>query len=68
MFICLMKDGLELLFQLKGEDIPVIVISGGGKLGDDYLEPAKVFGACAILKKPFPRNDLLNALSAALPV
>lgn len=60
------KDGLELLLQLREQDIPVIIVSGGGRFGDDYLEPAKKFGAYAILRKPFLQKDLLNALSSAL--
>ena len=60
------KDGLELLLQLRDQDIPVIIVSGGGRFGDDYLEPARKFGAYAILRKPFLQKDLLNALSSAL--
>lgn len=61
------KDGLELILDLRGQGIPVIVMSGGGQFGSyDYLEPAKKFGACAVLKKPFLKKDLLDALSSAL--
>jgi YesN/AraC family two-component response regulator len=63
------KEGVEtiqiLLRQHPG--LKVIAISGGGRTGNfDYLALAKKLGANRILKKPFRKSELLEAVDACL--
>lgn len=63
------KDGFEMIRFLRrhAPAIPVIVMSGGGKIGPAiYLDMAEQLGADAALVKPFSRNDLENAIATAL--
>ena len=62
------KEGLETIADIKREsDLPVIAISGGGKIGPtNYLESARFFGADAVLAKPFARRDLVDTVSSLL--
>jgi CheY-like chemotaxis protein len=58
-------DGLETINQFR-EAFPgmkIIAMSGGGaSLEADYLSTAKVVGADAVLRKPFSKESLLQAL------
>jgi CheY-like chemotaxis protein len=58
-------DGLETIKQFR-EAFPairIIAMSGGGaSLEADYLSTASVVGADAILRKPFSKESLLQAL------
>jgi len=49
-------DGFKVISKMKKKqrDIPIIAISGGGVSGSlDFLEKAKIHGACCIFEKPF---------------
>ncbi len=64
------KEGLETIADIRRHrhDMPIIAISGGGRLGpSDYLETAKFIGADATLAKPFARQELISAVSNLLP-
>ncbi len=64
------RDGIETLraFREQSVDLPIIVMSGGGRWPDklDLLDCAAQLGATDILHKPFSRRTLLGALEAAL--
>ena len=63
------KEGLETIRELREArpDIPVLALSGGGRLGTtDYLRYAEDFGAAATLAKPLLRDELLAAVGRAL--
>ena len=63
------KEGFETIreFRLEFPDVKIIAISGGGRTGTtDYLELAKEFGARHVLKKPFGRQELLDAVQETL--
>lgn len=65
------KDGLETIVALRRAhpDIRIIAISGGGNdSGTRFLSIAEKFGASGILAKPFLRQQLLDAVCAALDV
>ena len=49
-------------------DLKIIAMSGGGKMyrPDSYLELANDLGAQAMLKKPFLKADLIDAVEEAL--
>ncbi len=60
------KEGIGTIMEMKAssQDVKIIAISGGGLQGpEDYLEIAKSFGAKYVLKKPFKRDDLMNAVN-----
>jgi DNA-binding response OmpR family regulator len=63
-------DGIALLKQLRsgGNNIPVVVISGGAPNAPlTYTAPlASTFGADAVVYKPFEKEELLKAVNAAL--
>lgn len=64
------KDGLEVLAGLrrKRADIPVIVISGGGRMYvHDVLHIAKTLGATRVLDKPIELELLLTTVQELLP-
>ena len=64
------KEGLETIADIRrhAADLPIIAISGGGRLGpNDYLETARFIGADATLTKPFARHELLSTVDALLP-
>ncbi len=60
------KEGLETIRDLHQEfpDIKIIVMSGGGGLGEpsSYLSIAKMLGARFSFQKPIPRAELLTAV------
>ena len=61
------KEGLETIRELLEEfpDIKIIVMSGGGGLGEpsSYLSIAKMLGARLSFRKPIPRAELLAAVN-----
>ena len=63
-------DGIALLKEVRGSGnrVPVIVISGGAPNAPlTYTAPlAATFGANEVIYKPFEKDELLNAVSAAL--
>ena len=63
------KEGLETIADIRRShaDMPIIAISGGGRLGPmDYLETTKFIGADATLAKPFARAELIEAVDGLL--
>ncbi len=63
------KEGLETIADIRRSlaEIPIIAISGGGRLGpNDYLETARFIGANATLAKPFARTELINTVDSLL--
>ncbi len=63
------KEGLETIADIRRQysDMPIIAISGGGRLGpNDYLETARFIGANATLAKPFARQELLRTVDSLL--
>jgi DNA-binding response OmpR family regulator len=59
------REGIETIVELRRthSDIQVIAMSGGGA-GDaeTYLQGARLLGARRVLRKPFGRQDLLEAV------
>ncbi len=63
------QDGLELLSYIRTQAlcIPVIAMSGGGRLGpSDCLKVARLMGAVRTLEKPFDADELLAAVQGVL--
>lgn len=63
------KEGVETLVELRREfpSVPVIAISGGGRLGTrDYLPIARQLGARRTISKPFSRDEILEAVKSLL--
>ncbi len=63
------QDGLEVLrdARAKQPDLRVLAISGGGRLGPTfYLKLADVFGADAVIEKPFTAEQLIVGWNQAL--
>ena len=62
-------DGLEVLQVLRGhcQTCRVMAISGGSaKIGMDLLGHATIFGADAVLEKPFGEATLLDKVTALI--
>lgn len=62
-------DGLAVLLGLRdvAPGIGTLVVSGGGRAGPDvFLETARRLGARAVLRKPFTRAEMLDAVRRAL--
>jgi len=63
-------DGIALLKEIRGagNDIPVVVISGGAPNAPlTYTAPlAATFGANVVVYKPFERAELLKAVNTVL--
>ncbi len=63
-------DGIALLKEIRGagNDIPVVVISGGAPNAPlTYTAPlAATFGANAVVYKPFEKAELLQAVATVL--
>jgi DNA-binding response OmpR family regulator len=64
------KEGIETIrdFRTEFPDVPIIVMSGGGRLkmqGNAFFA-AEELGAVAILRKPFEMSHLLRSVAAAL--
>lgn len=65
------KDGLETIAELRQvfPDLPIIAVSGGGQASNlDFLRFAERFGATRVLAKPFPAEDLLEAIQSCLGI
>ena len=61
------KDGIELLMELRerAPDLPVIAISGGGRISSlYYLETASAMGAVAVFNKPFNEKLLIEKIES----
>jgi FixJ family two-component response regulator len=51
----------------KNKDLPIIAMSGGGKISaDNYLETARIFGAARLVEKPFSQKLLLSYVEELL--
>ncbi|MEI8396529.1 MAG: response regulator [Rhodospirillaceae bacterium] len=62
-------EGVELIMELLRTDpgLRVIAMSGGGRAHNfDYLQVALQAGALRILRKPFTKQDLLEAVDKGL--
>lgn len=63
-------DGIALLKEIRGagNEIPVVVISGGAPNAPlTYTAPlAATFGANMVIYKPFERSELLKAIDTVL--
>jgi DNA-binding response OmpR family regulator len=63
------KEGLETIMELRKEfpKVPLVAVSGGGRNGpNDYLTLAKQLGARQTVCKPFSRDEILQAIDAAV--
>ena len=63
------KEGMQTirLFRRQWPELPVIAISGGGKMRDtDYLKTAQEMGAELTMSKPFTEDDILAAVRVVL--
>lgn len=63
------KDGLKLIMELEKEfpNVPTIAISGGGVIeAERYLMLAESIGTKMTLTKPITKEELVNAVNAAL--
>lgn len=63
-------DGIELLMEIrkvKGDELPVVAISGGGRTRNlDLLKFAKSLGANAVLAKPITSGQLLATIEETI--
>ncbi|HWR03268.1 MAG TPA: response regulator [Humidesulfovibrio sp.] len=62
-------DGFEVLLKLRhlAPRAGALVMSGGGRVAPDlYLETARRLGASAVLRKPFTRAEMLDAVHQIL--
>ena len=63
-------DSLENSSHPMLKDYPqakIIAMSGGGRTGTmNCLEVARAFGAQQVLEKPFPHQEILEAIRAVL--
>jgi DNA-binding NtrC family response regulator len=60
------KEGLETILELRGSHpgLPVIAISGGGRIGSrSYLDDALKFGAAKVIPKPLDLDVLRQAVA-----
>lgn len=63
------QDGIETIQQIRefGPDTPILAMSGGGSRGHtDALDDAELFGADAVLMKPFTPDELQEAVRGLL--
>lgn len=63
------QEGVETILAIRktAPTLPIIAISGGGRLDAvSLLDVAQKFGAVATLKKPFPPSELINTISRIL--
>jgi CheY-like chemotaxis protein len=64
------KDGLQTIREARRDfpGVPVVAMSGGGLGGKvDLLGIARLLGATLTLRKPFARQEALDAVEQALP-
>ena len=65
------QEGMETITFLRKKypDVKIIAISGGGRIGPEtYLPAALELGANAAFAKPFPIDDIINAVRELLDV
>lgn len=63
------REGIETILALRKmrPDLPIIAISGGGRVGDmNFLRVAERFGANRAFNKPFEPEDIIAAVSELL--
>jgi DNA-binding response OmpR family regulator len=63
------KEGIETIFgvRAKNKHVPIIAVSGGGKLGPEhYLPMAMQCGANYTFEKPFNNSEFLEAVRKCL--
>lgn len=63
------KDGVETIRDVRKRypGIKIVAMSGGGHVAkESYLKMAQLFGADAVLAKPFTREELLRTVAAVL--
>ena len=63
------KGGLVLIKDLRerAPRLPIVATSGGGRTGKlNFLSTARTFRGVVTLKKPFSRQELLDAVHQAL--
>jgi len=63
------KEGVETIVELRRDfpDVRIIAMSGGGRLTSrDYLRMAEQLGARRTVKKPFSRQEILDAVRESL--
>jgi CheY-like chemotaxis protein len=64
------RDGTEVIGELRSKHpgTPIVAMSGGGRMPrGDYLKIAKMFGAHAVLEKPFSNEQLYSTIELLLP-
>jgi CheY-like chemotaxis protein len=60
------KEGLELIFYLRGKNpgLKIVAISGGGRFHyEGYLTSAKLLGADLIFQKPLVHKEFVQAIA-----
>ena len=60
------KEGLETILEVRQfqPDLPIIAISGGGRIGPaHYLDDAVKFGASKVFTKPLNLEDIRRAVT-----
>ena len=63
------KEGLETIqeYRMDYPEAKIIAISGGSRNASfDYLKMAKALGAQRVVAKPFPRQEILDAVTQVL--
>jgi DNA-binding response OmpR family regulator len=63
------QDGIETIQQIRefAPETPILAMSGGGSRGNtDSLEDAELFGADAVMMKPFSPEELDQAVAGLL--
>ncbi|MBI1208924.1 MAG: response regulator [Azospirillum sp.] len=63
------KDGIETILDFRRlmPGAKIIAISGGGRVHNfDFLEIARQVGASQVLRKPFVKREILNAVNLCL--
>lgn len=62
------SGGLEVLFNTHDKERPpeVIIVSGGGRDLSFHFDEAEMLGAAQTIKKPFKREEILEAITTAL--
>ncbi len=63
------QEGLETIYTLRHTypNSKIVAMSGGGRMdAHDYLKIAKATGAHRVLAKPFPKEELAQAINEAL--
>jgi DNA-binding response OmpR family regulator len=65
------QEGMETITFLRKHhpEIRIIAISGGGRIEPEtYLSAAKELGADQVFAKPFPIDDIINAVKKLLNI